>query len=161
MSPLANQDPLAQLNDIIAPNTPNWFPPAPIYWVLFFVSIALIVVAVLLFKKVKKNKKRQQIQLQKLQQLQQSKADFITLNQLLKGCALAYFPRKDVASLHGEQWFDFLQKHADFTVFNNKQTFLARLYQDQQQTCQSSDFNDAKKWISALPKQIKKVQKDV
>ncbi|GLS89730.1 hypothetical protein GCM10007916_07970 [Psychromonas marina] len=161
MSPLANQDPLAQLNDIIGPSTPSWFPPAPIYWLLLCVTIIVLGVSYYFLKKYHQQQKIKQSHLLKLAQLKQQQIDFISLNQLLKGCALTYFPRSDVASLHGEAWFDFLQKHSDVTLFDSKQAFIKRLYQNANQPASETDFIDAKKWISTLPKQIKKAQKDV
>lgn len=161
MSPLANQDPLAQLNDIIGPSTPSWFPPAPIYWLLLCVTLITFGVSYYFFKKNHQQQKIKQSHLLKLAQLKQQQVDFIKLNQLLKGCALTYFPRSDVASLHGEAWFDFLQKHSDFILFDSKQVFIKRLYQNADQPATETDFIEAKKWISALPKQIKKAQKDV
>ena len=161
MSPLDNQDPLAQLNDIIAPTAPNWFPPALIYWVLFLLIIVIVVASYYFVKKHQTQQKLQKSQLNKLAQLQQQNIDFIALNQLLKGCALSYFPRSEVASLHGEQWFYFLQKYSDIAIFKNKKEFMQRLYQSNKQPTNESDFIDAKKWITALPKQIKKAQKDV
>ncbi|WP_413701668.1 DUF4381 family protein [Psychromonas sp. KJ10-10] len=156
MSPLDNQDPLAQLNDIAALTPPSWFPPALIYWELLFTSIILLAGGYYLIKKINKQKKQQQLFLLKLKQLQQQKASFISLNQLLKGCALHYFPRQDVASLHGEAWYEFLQQYAAIALFNNKQDFIYRLYQSNDQNCQEKDFSEAKRWIIELPKQIKK-----
>jgi hypothetical protein len=161
MSPLANQDPLAQLNDIISPSAPSWFPPAPIYWLLLSITIVAIYCSYYIWKKQRKQQKIKASQLNKLEQLKQQQVDFITLNQLLKACALTYFTRTEVASLHGEAWFDFLQKHSDVNIFENKQTFIKRLYQNAEQPASETDFIEAKKWISALPKQIKKAQKDV
>jgi len=161
MSPLANQDPLANLSDIIAPAAPSWFPPAPIYWVLLLLTVACVYGAYYAFKKNQQQRRLQQTQLRTLAELEQQNVDFIALNQLLKGCALSYYPRSDVASLHGGLWFDFLQQHSATPIFNSKQDFMARLYQAQNPVCNKSDFIAAKKWIKALPKQIKKAQKDV
>lgn len=161
MSPLANQDPLAQLNDIIAPTAPSWFPPAPIYWLLLSLIVAVVVLSYYFLKKYKSQQLLQKSQLLKLHQLQRQKVDFITLNQLLKGCALSYLPRTDVASLHGEQWFDFLQENSLQPIFKDKQDFMQRLYHIKQQATHDTDFIEAKRWIIALPKQIKKAQKDV
>ena len=160
MSPLANQDPLAKLNDIIAPTAASPWPPAPAYWLLLFLFLASIAGVVYLFKRIKKQRIKQQQALTKLQQLQAENADFITLNQLLKGVALSYFPRQQVASLYGEQWFDFLQRYAATPLFTDKQAFLQRLYKDNQQPCSSDDFIQIKKWIKQLPKQIKKQHKE-
>jgi type II secretory pathway pseudopilin PulG len=159
MSPLANKDPLAQLNDIIAPTAPNWFPPAPIYWALLIVSIALIFIVYYFVKKIQKQQKMQKAQLAQLVQLEQQKENFVALNQLLKGCALNYFSRDEVASLHGEHWFEFLQKYATAPMFKNKQEFLQRLYQTDIHSIDDKDFSDAKRWIIELPKQIKKNKK--
>lgn len=156
MSPLANQNPLAQLNDISTLTAPNWFPPALIYWLILFASIMLVFVIYYFLKKNLEHKKQQKSYLNKLQQLQHKQADFITLNILLKGCALNYFSRENVASLHGESWFHFLQQYASFSLFKDKHTFIRRLYTEQSSRCDDQDFCDAKRWITELPNQIKK-----
>jgi len=156
MSPLANQDPLTQLNDIIAPTAPHWFPPAPIYWGLLLLIIALVCGIYFVVKNQMQQQKRLKLHLSKLQNLQQTDANFIVLNQLLKGCALSYFSRDEVASLHGESWFDFIQKYSAAPIFGNKQDFIQRLYQVDVQSVKKSEYSAAKNWIVALPKQIKK-----
>jgi len=161
MSPLANQDPLSQLNDIIAPTAPNWFPPAPIYWFLLLIGCAVIFAIFHLIKKQHQQRKQQKRHLSKLIQLQKQEANFVELNQLLKGCVLSYFSRAEVASLHGEQWFDFLQKYSVTPIFDDKEIFVQRLYQIDIQNVDEEDYNAARKWIINLPKQIKKVKKDV
>lgn len=160
MSPLAKQNPLAQLNDIIAPTTANQWPPAPIYWGLLITFVLLIIASVYLFKHFKKQRVKQQQALTKLQQLQTENASFITLNQLLKGVVLSHFPRDTVASLHGECWFDFLQNYSAKPLFSSKDTFLQRLYNSDQQNCSADDFTQSKIWIKQLPKQIKKYNKE-
>jgi hypothetical protein len=163
MSPLANQDPLAQLNDIIAPAVPSWFPPAPVYWVLLLITITAIFIvyyfAYHLPKKGRLQQKQQKNQLAELKKLQMQQANFIALNQLLKGCVLTYFSRDEVASLHGEQWFEFLQKYATTPIFKTKQEFMQRLYQADIHTIDDKEYSDAKRWIIELPKQIKKHNK--
>ena len=158
MSPLAN--PLAQLNDIIAPTAASPWPPAPICWLLFSALLLLLIAAVYLFKRTQQQRQKQQQALTQLQRLQNEQADFIALNQLLKGVTLSYFPRQQVASLHGEQWFDFLQHYAATPLFADKQAFLRRLYQDSGQPCCDDDFVQAKRWIKTLPKQLKKQHKE-
>jgi leucyl aminopeptidase len=151
-----NQNPLAQLNDIQALSLPSFWPPAAIYWFLLSAVIIFLLLFAYLFKKYKKQKVKQKMALQQLIDLQQSNADFILLNQLLKGVALLYFPRTQVASLHGEQWFDFLQFYAKAPLFDNKQHFIKRLYNSPAPVCSSSDFEQARQWITSLHKQIKK-----
>jgi len=160
MSPLAKQNPLAQLNDIIAPTTANQWPPAPVYWVLLITFVVLIIISIYLVKRLKKQRLKQQQALQKLQQLQAENASFIVLNQLIKGVALLYFPRQMVASLHGEHWFNFLQNYSTKPLFSSKQLFLKRLYSRGEQNCSADDFAQSKIWIKQLPKQIKKYNKE-
>ena len=160
MSPLANQNPLAQLNDIIAPTASSPWPPAPVYWLLLLGLLISVTATVYLFKRMKKQRRKQQLALTKLQQLQTDSASFILLNQLLKGVALSYFPRQQVASLHGEQWFEFLQRYAAIPLFTSKQLFLKRLYKESEHPCCADDFAQVKKWIKQLPKQIKKQHKE-
>lgn len=160
MSPLAKQNPLAQLNDIIAPTTANQWPPAPIYWVLLITFVVLIIASVYLFKRLKKQRAKQLQALQKLQQLQADTASFVVLNQLIKGVVLLYFPRCTVASLHGEHWFNFLQNYSANPLFSSKDIFLQRLYSNGEQNCSADDFAQSKIWIKQLPKQIKKYNKE-
>jgi hypothetical protein len=161
MSPLANQDPLAQLNDIIAPTAASPWPPALIYWLLLATLIVSIVGLVYLFKRNQIQRVKQQQALLKLQQLQADNANFIVLNQLIKGVTLSYFPRRKVASLHSQQWFNFLQRYSSEPIFTSEQVFIKRLYQDNDSACSAEDFMQTKKWIKQLPKQIKKHRKEV
>lgn len=160
MSPLANQDPLAQLNDIIAPNTASFWPLALIYWVLLILMVAALFGLIYFIKQNKKQRLKQQSALLKLQELQINNANFIVLNQLIKGVALHYFPRNQVASLHSQAWFDFLQRYATEPIFQNQETFMMRLYQEKNPVCSENDFTQTKKWIKQLPKQIKNQTKE-
>ncbi len=160
MPPNDNQNPLAQLHGIIGPDQASSWPPAFIYWLLALLVIFLLAAAVYLFKRYKQKKQLQKKVLQELNLLSASKGSFISLNQLLKGSALLYFPRFEVASLHGELWFEFLQRYSAETIFQDKQTFTRRLYQSSAQPCSADDFQQAKVWIINLPQQIKKQQKE-
>ncbi len=161
MSPLDNQNPLQNLHGIMAPADASAWPPAPIYWFLMLLSTALLFSFIYLLNKFLKKQKRQSIQLKQLQVLADSKANFVDLNQLLKGVALLHFEREQVASLHGADWFDFLQEYSADTIFNDKQQFINRLYKLQATACSENDIKQAKLWIIGLNKQIKKTTKRV
>jgi len=158
--PLNKQNPLAQLHDIIPPNAPSFWPPAPVYWFLLIATVGLIAGAICLYKRLKSEQLKYRAALFKLQQLQDEGADFIALNQLIKGVALLYFPRQQVASLHGEQWFDFLLAYSARPLFESKTLFLQRLYNNLDPSCSGNDFEQVKVWIRQLPGQIKKQQKE-
>jgi hypothetical protein len=161
MSLSDSQNLLSQLNDIIAPSPPSFWPLPAIFWILLVVISTTLIGLFIIFKKYKKQHNKQKIVLKELQKLQQSKATFIQLNQLLKGTALLYFPRQDVASLHGEQWFDFLQRESTERIFQDKQSFLKRLYNNNEQICSEQDFTQAKVWIKSLNHKLKSQQKSV
>lgn len=150
--------PLENLNDITGPLAPSTWPLAPVYWLLLALLLLAATGAVFAFKKFKKESQKQQPLLAELQKLQQNKGDFISLNQLLKAVSLRYFPRTDVASLHGENWFDFLQDYSSQRLFDNKELFTKRLY-GRSSNCSANDYAAVKQWIIDLPKQIKKKQK--
>jgi hypothetical protein len=156
-----SQNLLSQLNDIIAPAPPSFWPLPAIFWLLTVLIITAIVGLFIIIKKYKKQLYKQKLALQKLQTLQQSNATFIQLNQLLKGASLLYFTRQDVASLHGEQWFYFLQTHANERIFEDKKTFIKRLYNNNEQICSEQDFAQAKAWIKSLNHKLKSQKKSV
>lgn len=150
--------PLENLNDITGPVAPSAWPPAPLYWLLLTVFLVVITGAIFAFKKFKKESQKQQQLLNELNKLQQNKGDFIALNQLLKATSLRYFPRIQVASLHGDTWFNFLQNYSEQQLFNNKELFTKRLYSTSSE-CTTDDYKTVKQWIKELPKQIRKKQK--
>ncbi|PYG31012.1 DUF4381 domain-containing protein [Pelagimonas varians] len=53
--------------------------------------------------------------------LRQAKDDPVEIASLLRRTALVAFPRSDVASLHGAQWLDFLDKAAPKVAFSGSQ----------------------------------------
>ena len=160
MPALANQNPLEKLHGIVEPTRASIWPLAPIYWWGLLLLIIFVIAAFYLFKNIRVIQRKNKQGLIKLQQLQIENANFITLNKLLKGIALAYFPRERVASLYGEAWFDFIQGYSDVALFSGKESFLRHLYQYSEQPCSMDHFNEAKTWIKQLPKQIRKHKKE-
>ncbi|MCK5819210.1 MAG: DUF4381 domain-containing protein [Psychromonas sp.] len=158
----SNADPLAQLHDIIAPSSANWWPLPIIYWLLIIVIFLLIVIIIYFIKRSKAEKKQQKYYLNTLSDLQHKHCDLVTLNQLLKGISIAYFPRSLVASLHGEAWFDFLILHSSFdenTLFQGRQNFMQKLYTTADNKCTNIDFEQVNTWIKELPAFAKKQAK--
>lgn len=146
---------------IVPAQAPSAWPPATIYWLILAAIIVLGVLTLVLIKGYIKRQKIVKQALLSLQQLQQQDASFAQLNQLLKGLCLHYYSRQQVASITGQAWFMFLQEHhaqQDMTLFENQDEFCLRLYQ-QNSTCSEKDFESAKKWIQAFPKQVKARQK--
>jgi len=97
---------LAKLRDIIIPDAPPFWPPAPGLWVAVGVVVLVaLFVAWRVYSGVQKNAYR--------------KAGLLLVNEAktahdisvtLKRVALAAFPREVVASLYGDAWTEFLHK---------------------------------------------------
>ncbi|WP_166738861.1 DUF4381 domain-containing protein [Psychromonas algarum] len=148
---------------IIPSSAPSAWPPAPIYWLILVLLIVVIGLTVFLIKRHLKKQKIIKQALSTLIQLQQKQVTFAQLNQLLKGVALQYYPREQVASLSGQAWFMFIQQHSkqkSQLLFEDKSTFCKRLYQ-QDSFCTEQDFITAKQWIAEFPAQLIQQQKQL
>ncbi len=156
MSQFAN--PLEQLQDIIEPTAPSFWPLPLIYWLFIVIAIGVIALSVYLYKKQKHKQQKLKQAFTTLQQLQNKQANFIELNTLLKGVALQYFPRQQIASLHGLQWFNFIQQYSNTPLFGDAKTFTQRLYQAQAEPCSELDYSQSLQWIKEFPKQVIKTQ---
>lgn len=102
------------LRDIHLPAPPDFWPPAPGWWLLAAVVLALLTaIGIRLWRYVKIQRQRQHI-LDLLQQLEhaspsQQTPDYLArLSQLLRRLALTRFPARQIASLTGEDWLHFL-----------------------------------------------------
>lgn len=104
------QDPLAQLRDIHLPDAVSAWPPAPGWWLLAAIIIALLCYLAVRIKKHWQQNNYRKLALKQLAELNQDQpiAYLQQLNQLLKRTALVANPNKDIASLNGEKWLTFL-----------------------------------------------------
>lgn len=108
-------DPLAQLHPLREPALLGWWPLAPGWWLLLvLLLIAFGFGAWLLYTRHRRNAYRR-LALGKLdllaRQHEQSGDVSLTvsaINALLKSVALRAYPRRDIASLSGEAWLEFL-----------------------------------------------------
>jgi len=156
----APNNPFEQI--IIPVQTPSIWPPAPIYWFITGIILTIIVCSVFFIKHYLNKQKKVKQALDSLQNLQQSNLSFAQLNQLLKGLALQYYPRSEVASLAGKDWFLFIQQHNSqhCVIFGSQEQFCQRLYQ-QHSLCTELDLATAKQWLSEFPMQMKVLQKKI
>lgn len=122
---MGKADPLAQLKDIHLPDPIGWWPLAPGWYVLVLIILALIiwVMSIGYKKRLHAKPKNQALELLATykQQYEKEKNTQVTsarISELIRRVALVYFPREQVASLHGETWISFLNntsKGIDFT----------------------------------------------
>ncbi len=100
-------DPLAQLSDIHLPEQINNYPVAAGWWVLYALTLVLLVFSV--YKIWQQHiKKRAQKRAKTHLQQSQSGQEILTI---LKWVTMEYFPRKQVASLSGDALQDYLELH--------------------------------------------------
>ena len=109
---MMEQDPLSQLRDIHLPQPGGFWPPAPGWWLLLAIIIALGILAFLLVRrKLRKNRwlKTALAELDRLEQTATSDSEwFGALNALLKQSARIRYPERLPESLSGEPWVHFL-----------------------------------------------------
>lgn len=117
---------LDRLHDIIVPGPVPWWPPAPgWYWVLGFVLVLILVLAVRGFIRWQHNRYRREAlaELVRLEHLWTTASNrdsvVLALSELLKRTALTVFPREQVATLTGLEWFEFLDQTGRGTAFAN------------------------------------------
>jgi hypothetical protein len=158
-------DPLAQLKDIHLPEPVHNYPLAIGWWLLAFTLIIIVIVSVYKWRKRQQLHKAQQSALGQLKDHCDSNAAIFSL---LKWSALQYFPRANIASLHGIQLQQFLIKQLPEKIqekFKNLSTKqFTQQYQKNEDGAVDEEFKQAAKmWLSqALPPKdfpVKKVNR--
>jgi hypothetical protein len=119
--PQAN-DALAALRDIHLPEAVSYWPPAPGWWAVLAATAVASAVACLLVRQRRRSAHRAAlVRLAEVKRCFQDDGDTrrlaAALSNLLRRVALLRFPRRDVASLYGEQWLGFLSTSAPRTHF--------------------------------------------
>ncbi len=113
-----------ELADIHIPAKPSAWPPALGWWILLALLITLLTVLVIKFIRYKKLKKQQQRILQALAKLEgklrkdRNTVALAEINILLRRLALMRYPRKQIASLTGKNWIDFLDNSGNTQDFS-------------------------------------------
>ncbi|RKF19672.1 DUF4381 domain-containing protein [Alginatibacterium sediminis] len=101
---------IEKLHDIILPAIESGL-PAPGWWILTVILLLIAIALITLVLRYHLNGKAQREAnryLQDLTTLESESNKVITANTLLKRCALAYYPRQQVAALNGKEWWLFL-----------------------------------------------------
>ena len=95
---------LSELQDIVLPAVPPFWPPAPGFWILLF----LLVVAATSFWRWRRSHYRKNAYRRAGLELLEQAHSVRDVSLVLKRVALAAWPRDRVASLYGSEWADFL-----------------------------------------------------
>ena len=110
------QDPLSQLRDIHLPETGGLWPPAPGWWVLAILLVAVLAALVWLFLRRRKRNRWLRSARAELISLERSASAtpswFAQLNTLLKQAARKRYPDRHPEALTGDAWVEFLLQTA-------------------------------------------------
>ncbi len=155
----ALNQPLAQLKDIHLPEPVHNYPIALGWWLLLAGLLITIIILVVKWQKRRRISKAKQLALKQLKNT--DNVDQIVT--LMKWASFQYFPRQEVASLHGKQLLDFLKEKLSEKHQEKFQTLCAEQLNSKYQPIQNIESNNTLKqaaqlWLSqALPP---KQQKD-
>ena len=141
---------LSNLQDIVAPAAPPFWPLAPGAWlVLLILLLSAGLLCTTLFLRRKQNRYRRAGLL-----LLTTAVTVHDVSVILKRVALAAFPQEQVASLYGADWQMFLEKsctHCDFSSFIEKEA---------SQKADAHDKSVAARWIQQHRIEQKSTKKD-
>jgi hypothetical protein len=114
-----------QLRDIHLPGPPSFWPPAPGWWFLAAVAIALLVwVSMVALRRYRIHRRRQAV-LAALVRIEErfagerSPERLASISLLLRRLALMCYPREQVAALSGNAWLRFLDESGGDGRFAN------------------------------------------
>ncbi len=112
----ANPSLLKQLKDIHMPKAIGIWPLAPGWWIVIGIVMLILIATIYFILKRRGKITAKKLALQQLYALEEEySADTNTnllsdLAILLRRAAIAYYPRSNIAKLHGEKWLAFLDE---------------------------------------------------
>jgi len=128
---VAKADALAQLKDIHLPDSIGWWPLAPgWYGVIILILFLMMALAYVAYKRhvnaLAKNQALELLHSYKEQYEKDRNAQLTSarVSELLRRVALVYYPRAEVASLHGEAWVAFLNQTSKSIDFKPVKSML-------------------------------------
>lgn len=149
------QDPLAQLKELHLPTELESGLPALGVWLLISLGLILLMITIYLVIQRRKKQQAQRWYITRLTAINIKDPNALMhINQILKLAALHYFPRAQVAQLHGKHWLEFLDRQ----LKPNAQGFMKQeqdwlsLYQTKPMTATLEHLQQAHTWLRhALP----------
>jgi len=119
------------LRDIQIPDAIGLWPPAIGWWILAVLIPLLLYLSYKLYKYITRKTAlkvvKKQFKVLKINTQLNDKQKLVELSSLMRRIAVSIFPREELASLTGNAWLDFLDKHSETALFNSD---MARLLID-------------------------------
>ncbi|MEN8253875.1 MAG: DUF4381 domain-containing protein [Verrucomicrobiota bacterium] len=137
---------LNDLYDIVEPAPVSWWPPAPGWWILF--AVAGIAIVFLLIHRLRCRRKNAYRRAALAELGKAESADEVAA--ILRRTALAAYPRKAIASRHGNEWIEWLETTASIPLPDTAKKSMASVYSnDETHTEPLRDY--ARAWILQHP----------
>lgn len=124
---------LAQLRDVRIPDDPDWWPPALGWWLIFFA--VSITVGVTLYREIKRRHQMRCPAWHALNELddlwdafddgEDASRTLQRLSALMRRTAISMSAQSQVASLTGDAWLAWLDRHAPETLFSDASHLFA------------------------------------
>ena len=155
---------LSQLRDIHLPEPISWWPPAPGWWLLAALIVAIVLGLYVMYRRHRRNGWRRSALAELASLRQQLLSHHATphiivsgLSVLLRRVAISCFPREEVAVLSGDKWLAFLDRtHGEGAPFQSDQGRLLTVAAYAPYIVITPDemralFTLCKSWINKLP----------
>jgi len=123
---------LERMRDIIVPDPVGFLPPAPGWYIVLLLLLALLFhLSLQAYSRYKKRQYRRDA-LQELKRYQEEKREnALALLALAKRVGIAAYGRKTVAVLSDEEWWEFMQHHSEAVIEAPLREAIRRLLYDE------------------------------
>ncbi len=125
MKPIQPPIQALDLKDIHTPGLPEFWPPAPGWWLVAILTITLLILGSFALRRYLQQRRQQRQVLALLTQLEetfdpaQAAHHLGELSILLRRVAITRYPRQQVAALTGDEWLKFLDQTGGNGQFSN------------------------------------------
>jgi len=154
-------NPELPLRDIHLPEAISWWPPAPGWWISAILAIAVITLAVRLFRRRARYLapyKSAQHELQQIKSHYENGQDAQLLSQelsvLLRRISMTIAPREESAGLTGDHWLSFLDSLVNQSLFNTEagRQLISAPYQPTHTINGSALIDLTEQWLTQINK---------
>jgi len=140
---------LDNLHDIIVPDAVGFFPPAPGWYVVALLFLALLFhFMVQSYKEYKKSLYKREALKELETYKKNSKEDVIALLSLAKRVGLAAFGRHKIAILSDDSWWNFMEQHSKAKVDAQEREALSKLLYDASYTMDNALYENTKAFVT-------------
>ena len=108
---------LDRMHDIIVPDAPGFFPPAPGWYILLLLLLALLFhVTMKAYKRYKAEAYRREALQELTAYHEKSRESALALLSLAKRTGITAYGREKIAPLLDDAWWDFVEEHSEATI---------------------------------------------